>query len=264
MLIAQISDHHIVAPGALAYGRIDSAAMLRHAVSVLNELNPQPALVISSGDLVEHGTLDEYAHLQSIISDLRAPFVPSVGNHDRRDDFREAFGAEAWASSSPFIQNVRYVGGVQVIVLDTVTEGSGAPSFCLDRAHWLDRILSASTRPSLLVTHHPVFPTGIEWMEPEDPDWTEFLSKVVDIHRQRIIGIVSGHIHRAIHAQAFGVTASSCPSTAHQVALDFESPGPTFSEEAPGFQIHRIEDGHLTTYTASLERFLSGFDPRES
>ncbi len=264
MLVAQISDHHIVPPGAKAYGRIDSAAMLRHAVSVLNELHPQPALVICSGDLVENGTSEEYAHFKEIISHLKIPFLPTIGNHDRRDEFLAAFGPKVQAGSAPFIQYVRPAGDIQIVILDTVTEGSGAPSFCSERARWLDRILGASTRPSLLVTHHPVFPTGIEWMDQDTQEWTALLSAVVDDHRSNIIGMTSGHIHRAIHTRTFDVAASSCPSTAHQVALDFESPGPIYSEEAPGFQIHRIENGRLTTYTASLERFLSGFDPRQA
>ncbi|MHA3790509.1 metallophosphoesterase [Sphingomonas sp. YL-JM2C] len=264
MLIAQISDHHIVAPGALAYGRIDSAAMLRHAVSVLNELRPQPSLVICSGDLIENGTSEEYAHFKEIIGVLKMPFLPVMGNHDRRDEFLAAFGSQVQNSSEPFIQYVRPAGDIQIVILDTVTEGSGRPSFCADRARWLDRILGASTCPSFLVTHHPVFPTGIEWMDEDTQEWTSFLSDVVDDHRSSIIGMTSGHIHRAIHTRTFDLATSSCPSTAHQVALDFESPGPIFSQEAPGFQIHRIESGRLTTYTASLERFLSGFDPRQA
>lgn len=263
MLVAQISDHHIVAPGARTYGRIDSAAMLRHAVSVLNQLRPQPALVICSGDLVENGTAEEYAHFKEIISDLKAPFLPTMGNHDRRDEFLTAFGVQTQAGSAPFIQYVRPAGDIQIVILDTITEGAGAPSFCAARARWLDRILGASTRPSFLVTHHPVFPSEIEWMDPATQEWTSFLADVVDDHRSSIIGMTSGHIHRAIHTRTFDVPASSCPSTAHQVALDFESPDPVYSEEAPGFQIHRIDNGRLTTYTASFERFLSRFDPRQ-
>lgn len=264
MLIAQISDFHIVAPGRRAYGRIDSAKMLRRAIEVLNALHPQPNLVIGSGDLTESGAIEEYAYLQDILKSLRAPFVPTLGNHDRREPFLAVFGEQIQAGSAPFVQYVHLAGDVQVVILDTVTEGSGDPSFCAERAQWLDRILEASIRHSLLVTHHPVFPTRIDWMDPASMKWAESLAGVIENHRSKIIGMTSGHIHRAIHSRAFGVQASSCPSTAHQVALDFESVGPLFSEEAPGFQVHRIDDGQLTTYTASFDRFLTAFDPREA
>ncbi|PJG47195.1 hypothetical protein CAF53_02285 [Sphingobium sp. LB126] len=263
MLIAQISDFHVVTAGKLAYNRIDTGNMLRHAVNMINRLRPRPALVIGSGDLVQSGTTAEYGELLSILADLRAPFAPVMGNHDNRENFMMAFGSALQFGSGPFVQYVRMVGQEQVVILDSVTEGSGEPSFCAERVRWLDRILSASTRRSILVTHHPVFPTGISWMEPSDPNWSQLLGSVIADHRPQIIHLLSGHIHRAIHSRAFDLPASSCPSTAHQVALDFESEDALFSREAPGFQLHRVEDGMVTTYTASLDRVLDSFDPRE-
>ncbi|MEO7169935.1 MAG: metallophosphoesterase, partial [Sphingomonas sp.] len=116
MLIAQISDFHIVAPGQRAYRRIDPASMLHHAIEILNALKPQPELVIGSGDLVESGAPAEYAYLQDILKQLRAPFVPVIGNHDRRDHFIAAFGDKVKSSAAPFIQYVQIVGDIQVVV----------------------------------------------------------------------------------------------------------------------------------------------------
>ena len=265
MLIAQISDPHIVGREALAYGRIDTGAMLLRAVETLNRLRPQADLVIVSGDLVQSGHPAEYAELRSILTHLKAPFALAAGNHDDRNHLRAAFEGELPAPTpGPFVQYVRILGQMQVVVLDTVTPGSGDASFCEERARWLDRILGASTRPSLLVTHHPPFATGIGWMDPATLNWTGHLADAILGHPGQVIGIVSGHIHRAIHTRAFGVPASSCPSTAHQVALDFLEENALFSEEAPGFQLHRWEGGQLTTYTASFDRFLAHFDPREA
>lgn len=262
MLIAQISDFHVVAPGRLAYGQVDTNAMLARAIATLNQLDPQPDLVIGSGDLVQSGRPEEYAELRRILAPLKAPFAPAAGNHDARTALASAFPWLALpVGPTPFIQYVRALDGIRIVVLDTVTEGSDDASFCPLRAEWFDNALSALDAPVLVVTHHPPFPTAIPWMDPADLDWTHHLGQVIERHPGKVIGLVSGHIHRAIHTQAFGLPASSCPSTAHQVALDLAATEPLLSHEAPGFQLHRWDGVNLTTYTASLERFGDTFAP---
>ena len=51
MLLAQISDLHVMPKGQLAYGRVDTAPMLRDAIEHLNRLDPQPDAVLITGDL---------------------------------------------------------------------------------------------------------------------------------------------------------------------------------------------------------------------
>ncbi|MFC5343377.1 phosphodiesterase (plasmid) [Brevundimonas staleyi] len=262
MLIAQISDFHVVPYGTLAYGRVDTRNMLARAVVALNRLQPQPDLVVLSGDLTQSGDPAEYDVLMAILAKLRAPVAPAAGNHDDRDAFRAAFpSVVATSAPSPFIQYVLGFESLRVIVLDTVTAGSDAPEFCDARAGWFAETLAASATPALVVTHHPLFMTGIPWMDPESLAWTDPIRRVVEAYPGRVTGFVCGHIHRAIHTQAFGVPASSCPSTAHLVALDFGAASPRLSMEAPGFQLHAWNGLGLTTYTASLERFGSDFSP---
>jgi 3',5'-cyclic-AMP phosphodiesterase len=55
MLIAQITDTHITAPGTLLMGIVDTASALAQAVAALNLLDPSPDLVVLTGDLVESG-----------------------------------------------------------------------------------------------------------------------------------------------------------------------------------------------------------------
>ena len=52
-LIAQLTDLHVLAGGALAYGRVDTLEHLRRAVDHLNAL-PLDGIAIT-GDLVENG-----------------------------------------------------------------------------------------------------------------------------------------------------------------------------------------------------------------
>ena len=68
--IAQISDLHIKPPGALAYGRVDTAEALRRCVTAVNAFDPQPDLVVISGDLADTPTLEEYDHLKRLLAEM--------------------------------------------------------------------------------------------------------------------------------------------------------------------------------------------------
>src|SRR3978361_348086 len=88
--IAQISDLHIKPPGALAYGRVDTATALARCVAALNEFRPRPDLVVISGDLVDTPTAEEYQYLKRLLGPLELPFVSIPGNHDAREWMRAA------------------------------------------------------------------------------------------------------------------------------------------------------------------------------
>ena len=53
MLIAQISDSHMLPPGEIAYGRSDTEAALRAAVAAVNTARAD--VVIHTGDFAHHG-----------------------------------------------------------------------------------------------------------------------------------------------------------------------------------------------------------------
>ena len=77
--------------GELLLGGIDTAAFLREAVEHVNRLDPQPDLVLLTGDLVNEGRPEEYEHLRELLEPLRAPYHLVPGNHDLTDELRAAF-----------------------------------------------------------------------------------------------------------------------------------------------------------------------------
>jgi 3',5'-cyclic AMP phosphodiesterase CpdA len=106
MLIAQISDLHIRRPGQLAYRQVDTAPYLQRCIAALNARMPRPDAVLISGDLVDTGHPDEYAHLHSLLAALQVPYYLMAGNHDRREPLRAAFREAGYLFDNPagFIQ----------------------------------------------------------------------------------------------------------------------------------------------------------------
>ena len=73
MIVIQLSDPHIVAPGELLYGRVDTAEFLARSVAEINRLDPLPDVVVMTGDLVDHGNPAEYEHLRRLLAPLAMP-----------------------------------------------------------------------------------------------------------------------------------------------------------------------------------------------
>jgi 3',5'-cyclic-AMP phosphodiesterase len=253
MLIAQITDTHITLPGELAYGRVDTAEMLRRCVGELMQLDPRPELVVHTGDLVDHGLAEEYAHLRAILAPLPAPLLAIPGNHDAREAMRAAFAADGYLPRQGFLQFEAELGGLRFIGLDTLAPGQGAGELCGERLAWLDATLGERPEmPTLVLMHHPPFLTGIAHMDRIGLAGREAFAELVCRHAQ-IEAILCGHVHRPIHARVGGRAAIISPSPAHQIALDLRPEGPSvFRLEPPGYMLHRWQDRQLVSLAAVL------------
>jgi 3',5'-cyclic-AMP phosphodiesterase len=236
--IAQISDLHIKSPGALAYGRVDTAQALERCVAALNEFKPRPDLVVISGDLADTPTAEEYEHLKRLLAPLELPFVGIPGNHDSRELMRAAFPRAYAFASGPLNQRIE-IGGLDLVLLDSSVPGK--PHGDLDAAtlQWLDATLVSSTdRPALLFLHHPPFQTGIWHMDRQNLLNAADLAPIVRRH-PRVQLIATGHVHRATLAMFAGVPTTICPAPNHAVDLDLEHlREPSFKVEPPAFHLH--------------------------
>ncbi len=256
MLIAQITDTHIKLPGKLAYKKVDTAAMLERCVAELQALKQQPDLILLTGDLVDLGRPEEYDHLKAILSPLKQRIIAIPGNHDERDAMRDAFAhggylPTARGSFLHFAIDDDYP--LRLIGLDTVIPGQGGGELCAERLRWLDDTLAQQPdRPTLVMMHHPPFTTGIGHMDKIGLKGAAEFEAIVAQHPQ-IRLILCGHLHRVIRAEVGGRSALTCPSPAHQVALDIDHDAPSrFTMEPPGFMLHWWNDGRLISHTAAI------------
>ena len=254
MLIAHITDTHITSPGTLLMGIVDTASALEGAVAALNRLDPSPDAIVLTGDLVESGAPEEYAHLRGLLAPLRMPVFAIPGNHDAREPMREAFIGDGYLPRQGFLDYAIEDYPLRVVALDTLVPGEGGGALCWERLQWLDRTLSrARDRPTLVLMHHPPFLTGISRMDRLGLDGSAAFADIVRHHGQ-VERVACGHLHRPIESRFAGTVAGTAPSTAHQIVLDFRPDARvSFAFEPPGYQLHYWREGAgLVTHTVSI------------
>lgn len=258
MLIAQITDLHIKLPGSLAYRRVDTAALGRAAIAHLAALDPAPDVVLVTGDLVDAGAPEEYAHLRELLAAIEAPLYIIPGNHDARDAMVRAFPDQRyWPGEGDFLHYVIDDHPLRLIALDTVVPGASHGEICAARRDWLDRRLAEEPeRPTVIFMHHPPFACGITGIDAIGLNGADELAAVVRAHPQ-VERVLCGHVHRPVQARWGGTVASVAPSTAHQLSLDLRPDATaTFIFEPPGYQLHHWRpDGPLVTHTVAVGDF---------
>jgi 3',5'-cyclic AMP phosphodiesterase CpdA len=238
VIIAQISDLHIKAPGTLAYGRVDTARALERCVATLNQFTPKPDLVVISGDLVDTPRAEEYAHLKRLLAQLNIAFAGIPGNHDQRDMMRATLPQNYAFPSGPLNQHLE-IGGLDLVLLDSSVSGKPHGELDAPTLRWLEATLaSAPDRPALLFLHHPPLQAGIWHMDRQNLQNANELANVVKRH-PRVQLIATGHVHRATLTMFAGVPTTICPAPNHAVDLDLaELREPSFKVEPPAFHLH--------------------------
>lgn len=266
MLIAQISDTHIKTDGRLAYGKVDTAGMFQRCVHQIMHKGPRPDAVLITGDLVDFGKPEEYALLKRLLSPVDVPVYLLAGNHDDRDELRRAFagvGFDYLREHPEFVQYAVRVGDLRLIALDTVIPQKGGGALCEKRLGWLDEHLGRDASPTIVAMHHPPFLTGIAHMDAQGLEDPDAFMKVVARHGH-VQRVVCGHLHRSIQVRLAHTVAQTCPSPAHQVALDLSPDGPDcFVMEPPGYLLHRWAHGTLVTHTCVVGAFDGPYRFRE-
>jgi 3',5'-cyclic-AMP phosphodiesterase len=258
--IAQISDLHIKPPGALAYGRVDTAKALERCIAALNAFEPEPDFVVISGDLADTPNPEEYEHLKRLLAPLRWPFAGIPGNHDSRELMRAAFPSARYAFASGALNQKIEVGSLDLLLLDSSVPGKPQGLLEAPTLQWLDAALASSAdRPAVLFLHHPPFIAGIWHMDRQNLRNADDLAAIVRRH-ERVRIVATGHVHRATLSLFAGVPCTICPAPNHAVDLDLaELRAPSFRVEPPAFHLHTWFEGEgfgqLVTHQVPIGAF---------
>jgi Icc protein len=244
MLIAQLTDPHVMPPSTSRRMMGDTTAHLARAVAWLCALVPSPDVVVLTGDLVDGADPVEYGRLRDVLLPLPMPHYVIPGNHDRRVPLRAAFPDHAYLGDGK--GPVHYAideHAVRLIGFDSTQRGLSGGVADANSLAWLNSTLSAAPeRPTVMLLHHPPFRTGMHYMDAFGFINLRQLRDVVLRHPQLKLTL-SGHVHRAFQTSIGTATAWVSPSTAPQVVpelferrlfwLRFERPSVSLHEWDP-------------------------------
>jgi 3',5'-cyclic AMP phosphodiesterase CpdA len=242
--VIQLSDLHLGA----AWPAGDPVRALAAAVAAVNAFPARPEAVLVTGDLAELAAPEAYEAAREELSRLRAPFHVLPGNHDDRGLLRRAF-ALAGEGAEP-IQYSLDLGPLRIVILDTVVPGSDGGALDGGRLAWLESELGREPgRPTLIAMHHPPLQTAVRvWDEialaSVDRDALEQLVAA----SPQVVGLIAGHLHRAVFSQLAGRPVVAIPSVYEQAKLDFELTDFEMSADPPAFAVHTLVSGRLVTH----------------
>jgi 3',5'-cyclic-AMP phosphodiesterase len=244
MLIAQISDMHVLRAGTRLFGALDTFGSLARCVEHVNRLPTRPDAILVTGDMTNDGEAADYEALVRLLDRLAMPYYPIPGNHDDREHMRWAFRhLGLLPTTGPLHYTVEHLP-IRLIALDTVIPGQTHGHLGAAQLDWLEATLRAAPdRPTIVFLHHPPFPTGIDHMDAIRLTDSDALRAVITGHAQ-VERVACGHLHRAIQVRWAGTVAVTAPSTAHQVALTL-APGDAarWIAEPPAALLHLWQEG---------------------
>jgi 3',5'-cyclic AMP phosphodiesterase CpdA len=250
MLIAHLSDPHLRPPGFLYQNTVNSNDMFLAAIRHLATLDPQPDLVLLSGDIVDTGTAAEYALAADMIALIPQPVLVIPGNHDEREGFRLCFGGNAYvAKQGPLHFAAGDQGALRILGLDITVPGKHHGDMDDAACLWLEqRLAEEPGRPTIIMMHQPPFESGIHYIDAyccrQGARLAHIVARYPNVER-----ILCGHIHRFMQLRFGGTALVTAPSTTTAIALRLaQNAAPASYIEPPAMLLHhwRPERGLIT------------------
>ena len=252
MLVAQISDTHLIAPGGPGRFREEKLIALEKCIESINNLDTLPDVVLHTGDLSDNGTSEELLLAKKYLDKLVVPYYVTPGNKDCGDKLIKVFTEQ--------LSDVILGGPVTYLVenlpiklasLDTTTSLDNRGLLDFKKIAAIDKILSMhQDDPVIIFAHHPPFN-----LSSENSPHFEFVSKnsiklfgeLVDRHSQ-IVALFCGHFHRPIRKSMGLFDANIGPPVCN--LIDYSSTK-TSSNHIGNFQLHKF--GKECDFTTELK-----------
>jgi len=234
MKIIQLTDLHVCStPDDSSLDRHDR---LKRCIRSINSHHSDADLCIITGDLADDGSMESYAVLKELLSELVIPVQLTIGNHDLRKNFQDSFPGIP-RDEDGFTQFVIDAGDSRILVLDTVIEGKIYGWLCEKRLRWLGRELSnAGDRNVYIFMHHPAFPIGLRHHEKialvQSDEFINICTKHNNVKR-----IFAGHVHAEANVRSANLYMSICRGVSQHLLFEQWSPNATYIAHAPAYNV---------------------------
>ena len=248
MLIAQISDTHILEPrDEHPAGRLRAECLTRCVADINRQ---EPDAVVLTGDTVQHGSPEEYERLRELLAPLEAPLYLVPGNRDDNSALAAAFSdLDYLPTDSECLHYEIDEFECRLVAIDSTAEGERKGVFGPSRQERLDAVLSAAPdRPTLLFIHHPPFDVGDHYTNGyrRTPE-AQALADIVSRHPQAI-ALLCGHVHCQVERDWAGTRAIVMPSVAIDVRKGIDE---NEAQGTPIYLLHSVTNGgRLSTQQA--------------
>jgi 3',5'-cyclic AMP phosphodiesterase CpdA len=257
MLIAQITDSHVEAPGVIAHGRYDARALLERALKQIATMVPKVDFILHTGDITHHGDVSVNRDVRAMLEATGLPYAVIQGNHDETEPLREAYADKPWMPKSGFLHFVIDNLPARIICLDTKIPNEIAGTLCDERLAWLETQLKAGgARPTMIAMHHPAFRIGRPLSDSRPFVNADKFAGLMARH-PNVSLIVAGHVHCTLQARIGNAVAIAAPSTAYQFLMDRrEDASISLVDEPPGFYVHDFDEKRgFTSHCALVGEF---------
>ena len=253
--ILVLTDLHFLAPGG-RIGHLDPDARFRAVLAHALEHHADAERIVLTGDLTHHGAPSEYAQLRAALKACPLPVHMTLGNHDRRAAFFDAF-PEAARDKAGFAQEIIDSGDTRLIVLDTLSEDAEVQHAGLlgpQRRAFLDEALAgASGRRAVVFMHHPPMDVGFDAMDAIGLLDRDAFLEVASRHGA-VCQILAGHVHRSIWSSAAGVPVCVLKSPCHQSPIMTEGMDEHASVDEPGaYGIIYLHEGGVIVHSEDVD-----------
>jgi 3',5'-cyclic AMP phosphodiesterase CpdA len=227
---------------------------LEQAVKDVNNLKPQPDLVLYAGDIGQSGKEAELKKGKKILDTLKMPYKVIPGEHDYYLDMGKAwrglFGNEHWSLDH---KGVHIIGMNSILVPDFWSMTGLTPLERMGRMEelechrcglwgvgekqleWLEKDIKklATDTPVIIMTHSPLWNYYPRWnfQTYDAPEIRSILSKfnkVMSIH---------GHVHQVVYNKMGNMTSAGLLSTS------WPWPYPPVELPYPEIKMNRVDPG---------------------